>query len=72
MSHMHEYLASSINYCYSYCVECKKRTPHICIKCHYCYSCHPKIENIKGKKIQNKTEYEKVTLVTFTRKTNNS
>jgi hypothetical protein len=43
---MHEYL-SYTKLVYYDCIECKKRTPHVCIRCHYCYSCHPKIERIE-------------------------
>ena len=44
---MHEYITSYIKPSYGQCVDCNKRTPHICLKCHYCYSCHFKIENIE-------------------------
>jgi hypothetical protein len=44
---MHEYITSYIKPSYSQCIDCNKRTTHICIKCHYCYSCHFKIESIE-------------------------
>ncbi|MFZ0514910.1 MAG: hypothetical protein WAM14_25130 [Candidatus Nitrosopolaris sp.] len=45
---MHEYLTVYDNsQSYGQCIECNKRTPHICLKCNYCYSCHPKIESIE-------------------------
>ena len=43
---MHEYLAFSRPF-YRECINCKKRTPHTCLRCNYCYSCHPKIERIE-------------------------
>jgi hypothetical protein len=46
---MHEYISDSY-FIYSECTECKKRTPHVCIRCHYCYSCHPKIEKLEKEK----------------------
>ena len=44
---MHEYITSYVNPSYGECIDCNKRTIHICLKCHYCYSCHFKIENIE-------------------------
>lgn len=45
---MHEYLAVyTNNQSYGHCTDCSKRTPHVCTKCNYCYSCHPKIERIE-------------------------
>jgi hypothetical protein len=45
---MHEYLTLyNKNRSYGECIECNKRTPHICLKCNYCYSCHPKMERIE-------------------------
>ena len=41
--HMHEYLSDS-RFPYGECIDCTKRSAHVCIRCHYCYSCHPKIE----------------------------
>ena len=47
---MHEYISDS-HLLYSQCIDCRKRSAHVCIRCHYCYSCHPKIEQLeKGKK----------------------
>jgi hypothetical protein len=40
---MHEYL-TPIRERYAECKWCGKRTPHACLKCGYCYSCHPVIE----------------------------
>ena len=55
---MHEYL-SSTNLVYYDCIECKKRTPHVCIRCHYCYSCHPKIERIEKEiEVKMKSSYK--------------
>ena len=47
---MHEYITSYIKPLYSQCIDCNKRTTHICVKCHYCYSCHFKIESIEKEK----------------------
>jgi hypothetical protein len=45
---MHEYLTDYNNSgSYRECIECNKRTPHICFICGYCYTCHPKIESIE-------------------------
>jgi hypothetical protein len=43
---VHEYVAP-FTLIYHECIDCKKRTPHICIECNYCYSCHPNIEGIE-------------------------
>jgi hypothetical protein len=43
---VHEYVAP-FTLIYHECIDCKKRTPHICITCNYCYSCHPNIERIE-------------------------
>jgi hypothetical protein len=51
---MHEYFTSYIKPSYGECVDCKKRTTHICLKCSYCYSCHFKIENIEKENISKK------------------
>ncbi|HEU4984941.1 MAG TPA: hypothetical protein VFT58_04825 [Nitrososphaera sp.] len=40
---MHEYL-SPLKPQYSECKWCGKRTAYLCIRCNYCYSCHPVIE----------------------------
>ncbi|HEU4984199.1 MAG TPA: hypothetical protein VFT58_01050 [Nitrososphaera sp.] len=37
---MHEYLPVQ-NLSYRSCTNCSKRTPHTCIRCGSCYSCHP-------------------------------
>ena len=47
--HMHEYLSDS-RFPYSECIDCRKRSAHVCIRCHYCYSCHPKIEQLEKEK----------------------
>lgn len=52
---MHEYLSYN-NLAYYDCIDCNKRTPHVCIRCHYCYSCHPKIEKIE-KEVELKKRY---------------
>ncbi len=69
---MHEYL-SSTNLVYYDCIECKKRTPHICIRCHYCYSCHPKIERIEKEiEVKTKSSYkiQKPTFLMYTKNDN--
>ena len=38
---------SDSNFPYSECIDCRKRSAHVCIRCHYCYSCHPKIEQLE-------------------------
>jgi hypothetical protein len=66
---MHDYLSSN-NLVYYDCIECKKRTPHICIRCHYCYSCHPKIERIEKEiEIKMKSSYKmhKPTFLMYTK-----
>src|SRR5205809_395447 len=45
---MHEYVnINGRDSQYKECVDCNKRTPHICFRCNYCYSCHFKIESIE-------------------------
>ena len=46
---MHEYLSDRY-FPYGGCIECKKRTAHFCISCHYCYSYHHKIEKLEKEK----------------------
>ena len=42
---MHEYVTLyGHDSRYKECIDCNKRTPHICFRCNYCYSCHFKIE----------------------------
>ncbi|MEW5841199.1 hypothetical protein [Nitrososphaera sp.] len=41
----HEYL-SPLKERYAECRLCGKRTPHACVKCGYCYSCHPAVERV--------------------------
>jgi len=57
---MHEYLTSyNKNRPYGVCMECNKRTPHICLKCNYCYSCHPKMERFeKEEQAKNLIKYQ--------------
>jgi hypothetical protein len=43
---MHEYISDS-HFPYSECIDCRKRSAHVCIRCQYCYSCHPKIEQLE-------------------------
>jgi ferredoxin len=42
----HDFLVQATNsqQLYRVCKDCNKRTPHVCIKCGFCYSCHWKIE----------------------------
>ena len=40
---VHEYLPA-LKQKYVECRRCGKRTAHSCMKCGYCYSCHPIIE----------------------------
>lgn len=47
---MHEFL-SPLKQKYGHCRWCDKRSPHICLRCGYCYSCHPKVEAIEGKRV---------------------
>jgi hypothetical protein len=68
--HMHEYITLYTNPSYGQCNECMKRTPHICLKCNYCYSCHPKIERIekemeKVTKLHRPKEHQRVSFVTY-------
>lgn len=45
MLKMHEYLADHrLSSPYRNCIECSKRSQHVCTTCVYCYSCHYKIE----------------------------
>ena len=55
---MHEY-AAPLTLVYHECIDCKKRTPHICIECNYCYSCHPNIERIEKEEERDETEEER-------------
>ena len=55
--HMHEYLSDS-RFPYSECIDCRKRSAHVCIRCHYCYSCHPKIEQLEKEKKYTPVSYE--------------
>ena len=53
---MHEYISDS-HFLYSECIDCRKRSAHVCIRCHYCYSCHPKIEQLEKKKKYTQLRY---------------
>ena len=55
--HMHEYLSDS-RFPYGECIDCRKRSAHVCIRCHYCYSCHPKIEQLEKEKKYSPVSYE--------------
>jgi hypothetical protein len=71
---MHEYL-SYAKLVYYDCIECKKRTPHVCIRCHYCYSCHPKIERIEKEievKMRSNYKMQKLTFLIHTKSKNKS
>jgi hypothetical protein len=49
---MHEYFTEYPPLSYRVCADCEKRTPHICLKCNYCFSCHYKVERLeKNKKV---------------------
>ena len=54
---MLEYLSDS-RFPYSECIDCRNRSAHVCIRCHYCYSCHPKIEQLEKEKKYNPVRYE--------------
>jgi hypothetical protein len=54
---MQEYISDS-HFPYSECLDCTKRSAHVCIRCHYCYSCHPKIEQLEKRKIHAQVNYE--------------
>jgi len=47
---VHEFL-SPLKHRYGQCRWCGKPATHICIKCGYCYLCHPKIEKIEKKRV---------------------
>lgn len=47
---MHEFL-SPLKLKYGHCQWCDKRSPHICFRCGYCYSCHPKVESLEQKRV---------------------
>ena len=44
---MHEYFTEYPPNLYRMCADCNKRTPHICLKCNFCFSCHYKVESIE-------------------------
>ncbi len=54
---MHEYISDN-HFLYNECIDCRKRSAHVCIRCHYCYSCHPKIEQLEKKKKHTQVSYE--------------
>ena len=47
---MHEFL-SPLKHEYGHCRWCDKRSPYICFRCGYCYSCHPHVESMERKKV---------------------
>lgn len=47
ISSMHEYFTEYPPLSYRVCADCDKRTPHICLKCNYCFSCHYKVERLE-------------------------
>ncbi len=50
---MHEYFTEYPPNLYRKCADCNKRTPHICLKCNFCFSCHYKVERIeKSEKVR--------------------
>ncbi|CAN5303050.1 hypothetical protein BH18THE2_BH18THE2_25960 [soil metagenome] len=53
---MHEYISDS-HFLYRECIDCRKRSAHVCIRCHYCYSCHPRIEQLEKKKKYTQVRY---------------
>ena len=44
MKGIHSFLAKPSQQ-YQECRDCKVRTPHLCLKCGYCYLCHAKIQS---------------------------
>ena len=60
--HMHEYLSDN-RFPYGECIDCTKRSAHVCIRCHYCYSCHPKIEQLEKEKKYTPVSYETKTTI---------
>lgn len=47
---MHEYLAP-LKERHAECKWCGKRSPHICMRCGYCYSCHPISEEVEKRRV---------------------
>jgi hypothetical protein len=47
---MHEYLAP-LKERHAECKWCGKRSPHICMRCGYCYSCHPISEQVEKRRV---------------------
>jgi hypothetical protein len=57
---MHEYFTEYPPLSYRVCTDCAKRTPHICLKCNYCFSCHYKVERLeKSEKVSSLTAASK-------------
>lgn len=52
MGRRHDFLAQTAQQLYRVCKNCDKRTPHVCIKCGFCYSCHWKIEGTELNQLQ--------------------
>ena len=60
MLNIHEYLADHhLSLPYRNCIECSRRSQHVCTTCSYCYSCHYKIER---KEKENKMKRRPITL----------
>lgn len=47
---MHEYLAP-LKERHAECKWCGKRSPHICMRCGYCYSCHSISEEVEKRRV---------------------
>jgi hypothetical protein len=45
---MHEYLAP-LRQKYVHCRRCGKRTAYTCVRCGYCYLCHPIAERVDAR-----------------------
>jgi hypothetical protein len=54
---MYEYISDS-HFPYSECIDCRMRSAHVCTRCHYCYSCHPKIELLEKVKKYTQVKYQ--------------
>jgi hypothetical protein len=64
---MHEYVTIyDRDSQYKECVDCNKRTPHICFRCNYCYSSHFKIERIEKEHWQKQRNTYPVVFTTYT------
>lgn len=54
---MHEYISDS-HFPYGECIDRRKRSAHVCTRCHYRYSCHPKIEQLEKIKKYSHERYQ--------------